>query len=371
MQTEQFLNGDEYRWQTISKREKTVEQPFYYAVKTTGIFCRPGCASRLPNRDNVEFFDSCEEAQQAGYRPCRRCRPQGLSAEEEKEAMIVRACRAMDQSETPLKLADLAAQSGLSPGHFHRLFKRMVGVTPKEYAAMGQLQRFRVSLKKGQTVTEAIYEAGYSSTSRVYETSQQRLAMAPKVYRSGGEGLAIEYAVGQCFLGLVLVAATEQGICAIEFGDDQASLKEQLKEDFPKARLHEAGPDFTLLVDGVIACIETAETSCTLPLDIQGTAFQQRVWHALRQIPPGSTASYAEIAKCIGQPDAARAVARACAGNRLAVAIPCHRVVRSDGGISGYRWGVERKRLLLDREKNKKGKTRSNIPAKQRAGERQ
>lgn len=351
MQVEQTMTSDEYRWQTIKSRETTVEQPFFYAVKTTGIFCRPGCASRLPNRDNVEFFASCEEARQAGYRPCRRCRPQGLSAEKRREEIIIHACRVMEGRETPLKLDELAGQCGLSPGYFHRLFKKTVGVTPKEYSAMGQAQRFRLSLKKGRSVTEAIYEAGYSSSGRAYESSQQHLAMTPKNYQRGGAGQTIEYAFGRSFLGLVLVAATGQGVCAIEFGDDRASLARQLQKDFPKATLLEAGPEFAALVDKVIGCIETPETGCTLPLDIQGTAFQQRVWFALRQIPSGSTASYGEIARSIGQPDAARAVAGACAGNRLAVVIPCHRVVCSDGRISGYKWGARRKRLLLDQEK--------------------
>jgi AraC family transcriptional regulator of adaptative response/methylated-DNA-[protein]-cysteine methyltransferase len=366
MKLKKQLNNETNRWDILVRREAAVEDVFYYAVKTTGVFCRCGCASRLPNQENVEFFDTCKDAELAGYRPCKRCQPGNLPSHEAKETIIVEACRRIEQTETPLKLQSLAAESGISAGHFHRLFKKIVKVTPKQYAAIVQSQRFRKSLKNGQSVTEAIYDAGYSSSSRAYEKSQERLAMTPRVYKNGGTGLSIQYSISECSLGLIVVAATDLGICAIEFGDDQETMVEQLQASFPKATLRAAGKDFSSVVRDVIVFIDTPTKDLKLPLDIQGTAFQKRVWTALREIQPGTTSSYGEIAERIGRPQSARAVANACASNTLAVAIPCHRVVRGDGKISGYKWGVQRKRLLLDREtgKAKRSETQSKVTKK-------
>ncbi|MGB3211471.1 MAG: bifunctional DNA-binding transcriptional regulator/O6-methylguanine-DNA methyltransferase Ada [Desulforhopalus sp.] len=344
-------HSDDIRWENLIMRKAAGGDSFYYGVRTTGIFCRCGCASRLPNRENVEFFDTSKDAENAGYRPCKRCCPGAPSGHDKREQIVIQACRKIEQAEAPLKLHELAAETGMSPGHFHRLFKKIVGITPKQYAAKEQSTRLQKSLKTGQSVTEAIYDAGYSSTSRAYEKSQDRLAMTLGVYKRGGRGLAIHYCIAECSLGLLLVAVTDRGVCAIEFGDDNDSLSGQLQESFPRAKISRACSLLSSVIQDVISLVEAPDKQCTLPLDIQGSAFQQRVWSALRGIRPGTTASYSEIADRIGQPAAVRAVASACAANILAVAVPCHRVVRSDGKISGYKWGVERKRLLLQREK--------------------
>lgn len=349
------FTDEEKRWNAVVTRDRTAEGSFYYAVRTTGVFCRPGCSSRIPSRENVEFFDTCREAEMAGYRPCKRCEPGALSWRERTAKVIVQACRRIEQAEESLKLNELAEEAGLSLWHFHRLFKKIVGVTPKQYAATQQAQRFRNSLKTSRSVTDAIYDSGFGSSSRAYEKARDRLAMTPSTYRRGATGLTIRYGIAPCFLGWAIVAATERGICAIELGDDPSTLPARIKGDFPKASLEEAGPDFCMIMEKVIDFIEASGEGVELPLDIQGTAFQQRVWNVLREVPPGITVSYAEIAERIGNPGAVRAVAQACATNKLAVAVPCHRVVRSDGKLSGYRWGTERKRALLLLESGKYG----------------
>ncbi len=340
------------RWDILVRREAIAGTIFYYGVKTTGVFCRCGCASRLPNRENVEFFDTCKEAELSGYRPCKRCQPGNFADSEKRETVVIEACRYIEQAEAPVKLQVLAARSGMSPGHFQRLFKKIVNVTPKQYAAMVQSRRFRESLKSSQSVTEAIYDAGYSSSSRAYEKSRDNLAMTPGVFKKGGTGLKIHYSFTKCSLGLAVVAATDLGLCAIELGDDQEALIEQLRKSFPQAELVAAGRGLSATVRKVVAFIDSPARELELPLDIRGTAFQKRVWTALCDILPGTTASYKEIAERIGQPRSARAVANACGSNRLAVAIPCHRVVRGDGKDGGYKWGAERKRFLLECEKD-------------------
>ncbi len=339
------------RWHAVVNRDQAADGCFYYGVKTTGIFCRPSCSSRLPNQENVEFFISCADAQSAGYRPCMRCNPTGNSKDEEIEQKIISACRSIEQSHTSLKLDNLAEGAGLSPYHFHRLFKKIVGVTPKQYASSHRSLRFRESLKSSPSITDAIFNAGYSSSSGVYTKKHDHLAMKPKAYRSGGAGIVITYGITECILGWLIVAATNLGICSIEFGDDRAVLPRQIQNRFPKASLEKAGPGFTHLIEEVVEFICTPHDSFNIPLDIQGTAFQQRVWNVLRQIKPGETMSYTEVAERIGNPNAVRAVATACASNKLAVVIPCHRVISKDGKISGYRWGVERKKILLDIER--------------------
>lgn len=339
------------RWDAVQERKRVVDGAFYYAVKTTGIYCRPGCSSRLPKRENVVFFDSCQEAERAGYRQCRRCTPRDVSPQEAQAGIAERACRRLEREETPPNLSELAADAGLSPWYFQRLFKRTVGVTPKQYAAKVQAGRFRDSLESSSSVTEASYDAGYGSSSRAYESARDHLAMAPTAYREGAEGLTIQYAVTSCFLGSVIVAMTERGICAVEFGDDPDALRAQVQARFPMARLEHADTALSSTLEAVTGYIEAPRTGVDLPLDIQGTAFQIRVWNALRDIPRGDTVTYAEVARRIGKPRAARAVAQACAANKLGAVVPCHRVVRSDGTLGGYRWGLERKRALLDRER--------------------
>lgn len=344
---------EQSRWNAVLTRDRCAEGSFYYAVKSTGVYCRPGCSSRLPQRGNVEFFDTCAQAEEAGYRPCKRCAPDSASPEELIFQAITRACRRLEQEETPPALGELAADAGLSPSRFHRLFKKIVGVTPKQFGAAKQAQRFRDHLKSGQSVTDAIYEAGFGSSRRPYEKSGDHLAMSPSIFRKGAEGLVIRYSVASCYLGWVVVASTERGICAIEFGSDPEVLPSSLRSSFPRARIERAGADFQSVVDKVVRFIEAPDRSWAVPLDIQGTVFQERVWRALRDIPPAVTASYAEMADRIGCRTAARAVAQACAANKLAVVVPCHRVIRSDGNLGGYRWGLERKRTLLSREKSR------------------
>ncbi len=338
------------RWQIVLRRNPAPDENFFYAVKTTGVYCRPGCSARPPKRSNVEFFDSPEEARRAGYRPCKKCSPEGPPNRQRRAFLIEQTCRKIEQAGGTVTLAELARASAMSPGHLQRLFKEVVGLTPKQYAVSQRTRRFRASLETEDSVTGAIYGAGYGSSSRAYEGVSSRLGMSPSKFQSGGQGLAIRYAVASCFLGSVLVAMTERGVCAIEFGDDAGMLAGDLRRRFPKAEIHEAGGDLKAAVAAVIRMLESPGQSLELPLDIQGTAFQQRVWNALRDIPPGKTAAYAEVAKRIGDPNASRAVAAACAANPLAVAVPCHRVVAARGGLGGYRWGVERKRELLRRE---------------------
>lgn len=342
---------DAERWKAVVDREKSADGCFYYAVKTTGIFCRPSCSSKLPNRENVEYFLSCQDAQESGYRACKKCRPTGTTGKDEAEQKVIKACRIIEKSNAVPKLGDLAKEVGLSPYHFHRLFKKHVGVTPKQFASSHRSKRFRDSLKSNESITEAFYEAGYSSSSGVYNKNQDHLSMKPKKYKAGGVGITIHYGVAECLFGWAIVAATDRGLCSIEFGDNPAVLPQQLQDRFPKATVTKAGPGFTRLIEEVMNFIKTPSDNFNLPLDIQGTAFQQQVWTILRQIKPGQTMSYTEVAEKMGNPKAVRAVATACGANKLAIVIPCHRVISKDGKLSGYRWGVERKKILLDNEK--------------------
>jgi len=339
------------RWKAVASRDKSFDGKFIYSVRTTGVYCRPSCPSRLPKPHNVLFHATWQEAEEAGFRPCRRCRPHKASLAGEHAAMIAEACRTIEHADESPTLAHLAAAAGVSQFHFHRLFKAVTGVTPKAYAAAHRAQRVRKQLGTPETsVTQAIYGAGFNSSSRFYAASNEMLGMTPTAFRMGGADWDIKFAIGQCSLGAILVAATRKGVCAILLGDDPDALARELQDRFPKANLIGGDAGFERLVARVIGFVEAPALGCDLPLDVRGTAFQQRVWQALRQIPAGATASYAEIARRIGAPRAVRAVAQACSANKLAVAIPCHRVVRNDGGLSGYRWGVERKRALLGKE---------------------
>jgi AraC family transcriptional regulator of adaptative response/methylated-DNA-[protein]-cysteine methyltransferase len=342
---------DAARFAAIARRDRAADGLFVYAVRSTGVYCRPSCAARPALPKNVSFHPTCAAAESAGFRACRRCRPNEASLSERQAEAVARACRLIEAAETPPALADLAAAASLSPYHFHRVFKQVTGVTPRAYGAARRAARAADGLRQGGTVTASLFEAGYGAASRFYAAAPARLGMTPTAYRRGGEGAAIRFAVGACSLGHVLVAATETGVCAILLGDDPDALLRDLQDRFPKAVLTGGDHEFEAVVAQVVGLVEAPGQGTALPLDIGGTAFQQRVWQALRAIPPGRTASYAEVAQAIGAPAASRAVALACGANALAVAIPCHRVVRQDGSLSGYRWGVDRKRALLDRER--------------------
>lgn len=344
------FTSDDERWEAVLHRDRTADDTFYYSVRTTGVYCRPSCGSRRARRENIRFHLTPADAEAAGFRPCKRCRPNEAALAERQSQVVATACRTIEEAEELPTLADLAAVAGLNRFYFHRLFKALTGMTPKAYADAHRGRRVRDELARSATVTDAIYGAGFNSNGRFYAASADILGMTPTSFRSGGSGTAIRFAVGECWLGSILVAATDRGVCAIMFGDDPDALVRDIQDRFPLARLIGGDPDFEELVARVVGFIGEPAAGLELPLDVRGTAFQHQVWHALREIPAGSTASYNEIARKIGQPKAARAVAAACGKNAIAVAIPCHRVVRTDGGLSGYRWGVERKRALLDRE---------------------
>jgi AraC family transcriptional regulator of adaptative response/methylated-DNA-[protein]-cysteine methyltransferase len=351
MNTTTLYETEEARWEAVQAREAAADGQFVYAVRTTGVYCQPSSTARLPKRQNVEFFDSAEAAEAAGYRPSRRSRGDQTSAAAERAALVARACRLIEGAETPPQLDELATEIGMSPFHFHRLFKAETGLTPKAYSSAFRARKLREELSvPNASVTNAIYGAGFNSNSRFYEASDQLLGMRARDYRAGGAGAVIRFAVGQSSLGAILVAQSQRGICAILLGDDPDLLVRDLQDQFPKAQLIGGDDEFEQLVAQVVGFVEVPSIGLHLPLDVQGTAFQERVWRALREVPPGTTVSYAEIAERIGSPKAVRAVAQACGANHLAVAIPCHRVVRRDGDISGYRWGVDRKRELLRRE---------------------
>ncbi len=341
------------RWASLVARDRTADGTFWYSVATTGVFCRPSCPSRLANPKNVRFHESVAAAEAAGFRPCRRCNPGGISIEAANNAIVAKACKLIDEAGETLSLAQIAESVELSPHYFHRLFKKATGLTPKAYAVAGRSARLRDGLARAATVTEAFHGAGYGSNGRFYEASTGVLGMSPTHYRSGGVQEVLTFAVGQCSLGAILVASSEKGVAAILLGDDPDTLVRDLEDRFPRAGLVGGDAAYEQRVAQVVGLVEAPAHGLALPLDVRGTAFQQRVWLALREIPAGHTETYAGIAEKIGAPSSVRAVAGACAANAHAVAIPCHRVVRHDGGLSGYRWGVERKRELIDREQER------------------
>ena len=348
----QWSTEQDSRWTAVLRRDAGLDGTFVYAVRTTGVYCRPSCPARRPKPTNVSFFADAFEAEKSGYRGCKRCVPNGAPPTMERPALVVEACRRIEGADVPPTLADLAAGLGVSTFHFHRIFKAATGLTPKAYGVAHRSRRVRAKLDSpGAGVTAAIYDAGFGSNSRFYETADAMLGMTPTAFKNGGANVAIRFALGQCSLGAILVACSDKGVCAILLGDEPEPLLRDLQDRFPKADLTGGDKCFEALVATVVGFVEQPGHGLDLPLDLQGTAFQQRVWAALRTIPAGDTTSYADLARRIGTPRAVRAVAQACASNPVAVAIPCHRVIRNDGALSGYRWGIERKRALLEKER--------------------
>ncbi len=337
------------KWQQVLARDARQDGRFVFAVRTTGVFCRPSCPSRRPRRDSVEFFAGPREAERAGYRACLRCKPTQIS---EQAQYVLKARQLLDNAEGVVTLAQLSKLVGLSPFHLQRLFKRATGLSPREYQSARRMQHVKTGLRKGEDVTTALYDAGFSSPSRLYENTNQQLGMTPGTYRRRGAGATITFAIAQSPLGRMLVAATGGGLCAVRFGESATELERGLREEFHAAELHRDDAAMSRYVEPLLASISGENTIIDLPLDVRATAFQKKVWETLQQIPRGETRSYSEVAREIGDPKAVRAVARACASNPVALAVPCHRVVRSDGDLAGYRWGIERKRKLLASERS-------------------
>lgn len=341
--------SDEGRWQAVQDRDPRADGAFFFAVRTTGVFCRPSCASRAPRRENVEFFATTDAAEHAGYRPCKRCQPTSLPRE---LAIVERACKVLDADpQQRMTLAQLSDAVHVSPFHLQRLFSRIVGISPRQYQAAQRAGVLRDALQRGRDVTRATHDAGFGSPSRMYEAVPAELGMTPSEYKRGGAGLTVRYATAATPLGAVLVAATDKGVCKIAFGDEAPALVEQLAADFAQARRVEDAAGMEPFIAQVRAYLQGTRERVDLPLDIGATAFQRRVWDALRRIPYGQTRSYTEIAESLGSPRAVRAVANACASNPVALAIPCHRVIGKDGAIAGYRWGAPRKEVLLETER--------------------
>jgi len=337
------------KWQQVMARDARQDGRFVFAVRTTGIYCRPSCPSRRPRQDSVEFFGSPNEAERAGYRACLRCKPTEISS----QALYVnRARQLLDNAEGVVTLSQLSSRVGLSPFHLQRLFKRATGLSPREYQAARRMQQVKTGLRKGEDVTTALYGAGFGSPSRLYEKAPQQLGMTPGEYRRGGAGANVTYVIAPTPLGRLLIAATERGLCAVRFGENAADLERELRKEFHAAELRRDDAAMRRYVEPLLAAVRGEQTTVDLPLDVRATAFQMKVWEKLRQIPRGETRSYSDVAREIGAPGAVRAVARACASNPVALAVPCHRVVRSDGDLAGYRWSVERKQKLLERERS-------------------
>jgi AraC family transcriptional regulator of adaptative response/methylated-DNA-[protein]-cysteine methyltransferase len=337
------------KWQQVMARDARQDGRFVFAVRTTGIYCRPSCPSRRPRRDSVEFFAHPNQAERAGYRACLRCKPTEISSQAQ---YISKARHFLDSSEDTVTLADLSKRVGLSPFHLQRLFKRATGLSPREYQSARRMRQVKSGLRKGDDVTTALYDAGFGSPSRLYERAPQQLGMTPGEYRRGGAGVNIRYALVSTPLGRMLIAATDRGLCAVSFGETVSKLEMGLRVEFNAAELHRDDKALSEYVEPLLAAIRGEKTSADLPLDVRATVFQQKVWDTLRRIPYGETRSYSEVAREIGSPSAVRAVARACASNPVAIAVPCHRVVRSNGDLAGYRWGLDRKKKLLKEERS-------------------
>ncbi|MGE0260079.1 MAG: bifunctional DNA-binding transcriptional regulator/O6-methylguanine-DNA methyltransferase Ada [Alphaproteobacteria bacterium] len=346
-----MLNAEQC-WASVTAREAAADGAFVYAVRTSGVYCRPACPSRLPLRQNVVFYETTEAAEAAGFRACKRCRPSESSQAERHVAAIGRACALICERDHLPSLTELAAAAGISRFHFHRVFKQITGATPREWGNAHRIGRFAECLDAGESVAESVYAAGFGASSRAYEAAPNGLGMTPAARRHGGKGETIRYTIVATPLGHAIVAATTRGICMTALGDDPARLEAELRRRFPAADFAPADAALTEWAERIVAFITRPGAQPDLPLDISGTAFQAMVWRALQRIPPGRTTSYSELATALGRPTAVRAVARAIASNNHAVLVPCHRVVHSDGTLAGYRWGVERKRALLDRERD-------------------
>lgn len=338
-------------WRAITHKDAQYDGLFFYAVRTTGVFCRPSCGARQPRRENVEFFASTMKAAEAGFRPCLRCKPLEADGAESQAAMVQQVCRFLEKnSGETISLETLGVAFGMNAHHLQRVFKRILGLSPRQYLEAIRLRQLKTHLRKGETVTSAQFEVGYNSSSRLYERAASHLGMTPASYRKGGKDARIVTTTVPTPLGQLLIAATARGLCAVRLGDSADELQKELKVEFPRAEILEDNRRLKTYIEPLIRFLTGQQTSLPLPLDIQATAFQQRVWQALQAIPFGETRSYTEIATAIAQPQAVRAVASACAANPVALVIPCHRVVRGDGSLSGYRWGVERKKALLAHE---------------------
>ena len=347
-------------WRGVLERDRRLDGAFVFAVRSTGIYCRPSCPSRRPARKQVTFFPLPEAAERAGFRPCRRCRPRETRASNPQAELVRRVCAQIDSNlDAPLGLQALSALAGTSPFHLQRTFKRLMGISPREYADARRLHRFKAHLREGKEVTDAIYEAGYGSSSRLYERASSQLGMTPATYRRGGRGMTIGYTIANCPLGRVLVAATERGVCMVSLGDADAVLEAALLSEYPNAEIHRDASEISRWLKAILSNLDGHERRLDLPLDVEATAFQRQVWQELRRIPYGRTRSYSEVARAIGRPRAVRAVARACATNPVSIVVPCHRVVREDGNLAGYRWGLNRKAALIETEKQR----RKNAPA--------
>lgn len=338
-------------WTAVRKRDERFNGSFFYGVGSTMIYCKPSCASREPKRENVRFFQSSERAEAEGFRACKRCRPRSEEPDKVTEA-VIRACELIEEA-VEVTLADLSEEVGVSRTHLQKVFKEIIGVSPRKFAEAVRLEKFKEGVRGGSDVLDAMYGAGYGSSSRLYENIAGKMGMTPGTYRKGGKGMKIEYTIADCDLGKLLVARTRKGICAVNFGDNKKDLEAGLREEYPEAEIRRDDEGLKKFLKAILENIGGSRKTLVLPLDLQATAFQLRVWEALREIPYGTTVSYAEIAEKLGNKNAVRAVAGACAANRVALVIPCHRVVRSDGETSGYKWGVERKKKLLAKEKAK------------------
>jgi len=352
----QSSDGENY-WQAVLARDAQFESSFVYAVRSTGIYCRPTCASRRPSRQQVAFYASPEAAEQAGFRPCRRCRPRGTAADSRsaQAKLVERLCReieaSLDEGDGAITLTTLSQRVGTNPYQIQRSFKRVMGITPRQYADAKRLARLKSRLQKGQDVTGALYDAGYGSSRALYERAPSRMGMTPATYRKGGRGMRVGYTIADSPLGRLLVGATERGVCAVCLGDSDKALEANLAAEYPRAEIRRDDATLAPWVTAFLSHLQGRLPHLDLPVDVRATAFRWRVWEELRAIPYGSTRSYSDVARAIGQPRAVRAVAHACATNPVAVVIPCHRVVGKDGGLHGYRWGLERQQQLLALER--------------------
>ncbi len=356
------VSSDDSRWQAVLNRDPRSDRTFVFAVRSTGIYCRPSCPARRPQRTQVVFFPQPNAAERSGFRPCRRCHPREEVHWNPQAEVVRRVCALIDSgSEETLTLDALGDKVGLSPHHLQRTFKRLMGITPRQYAEARRLKHFKSQLRNGQNVTTALYEAGYGSSSRLYEKTGAHLGMTPTTYRKGGEGMVIRYTVNNSPLGRLLVAATDRGICFLSLGDSDRPLEKVLREEYPSAEIRREQTGLGQWVSSIMKHLQGSHPQLELPVDVEATAFQRAVWQKLQSIPYGQTRSYSAIARSLGRPRAARAVARACATNRVSIVIPCHRVVREDGNLGGYRWGLKRKEALLSMEQSKSARARKAV----------